>query len=390
VTLPVIVAGDTLGLALVVQNRRGDFTTLRLGELDRGAHAPTARVPPAARGGRVVALRLSFPVIAAFVAGHKETGTSLSVNDSAQGRLRLGLLRAGAARLSLRGWIGRGGVRADGANVRYLLNRAADSVLRPREPLDGLPVPVIASPAVAKAALATGRLTVTLGAHGVPAEVVGTARLFPSVDGAFVVADLATWLAAANAIEPGITVAGELWLDAPASAAARLARPPYSALEVSSQSALEQQLRGDPLARGSLALLLTAGAVAIALAVIGVLLSISGDVRDESGELFDLELQGATPRDLQRHLLVRTAVVGVLGLAGGVAAGAVVSALVVSVVTVTAGAERALPSLQTVADLRSSAAAVAVLAIAAAAGSFAVARGAYASVARRRFTEGIE
>jgi predicted lysophospholipase L1 biosynthesis ABC-type transport system permease subunit len=263
-------------------------------------------------------------------------------------------------------------------------------VLRPREPLDGVPVPVIASPAVAKAALATGRLTVRLGAQVVPAEVAGTARLFPSVDGDFVVADLATWLAAANAIEPGTSVAGELWLDAPASAAPRLARPPFAALEVSSQSALEQQLRGDPLARGSLALLLTAGAAAIVLAVVGVLLAVAGDVRDESGELFDLELQGASPRELQRHLLVRTAVVGVLGLVGGVAAGAVVSALVVSVVTVTAGAERALPSLQIVADVRSAAAAVAVLAAAVAVGSFIIARGAYASVARRGFSEGLE
>jgi hypothetical protein len=38
-------------------------------------------------------------------------------------------------------------------------------------------------------------------------------------------------------------------------------------------------------------------------------------------------------------------VIGVLGLAGGVSAGAIVGALVVAVVSVTAGAENALPPL---------------------------------------------
>ncbi len=123
-------------------------------------------------------------------------------------------------------------------------------------------------------------------------------------------------------------------------------------LDVGSQRATAAELRSDPLARGALALLLVTGIVAALLAAVGLLLTVVGDLRDESGELYDLEAQGATPRDLRRHLLLRAGIVAALGLAGGVAAGAVVSALVVSVVTVTAGAGVPLPPLQLTVDWR--------------------------------------
>jgi ABC-type antimicrobial peptide transport system permease subunit len=97
-------------------------------------------------------------------------------------------------------------------------------------------------------------------------------------------------------------------------------------------------------------LLLVTALVGLLLAAVGLLLTVVGDLRDEHGSLQDLEAQGATPADLRRHILLRAAVVGVLGLAGGVAAGAIVGALVVAVVSVTAGAENALPPLALVVD----------------------------------------
>src|SRR5207247_10544735 len=103
-----------------------------------GRHAPTVPVPPAARGGRVVALRLTFPVLAAFLAGHRESGTTLSVSDASTGVLRLGRLRAGGALLpAIAGWTGSGGVRVAGTPVHYLVNRAADAFVRPHQPLEG-------------------------------------------------------------------------------------------------------------------------------------------------------------------------------------------------------------------------------------------------------------
>jgi hypothetical protein len=281
-------------------------------------------------------------------------------------------------------------VRNDGGAVRYLLNRAADSILRPHEPLEQSTVPVIVSPAIARTADLDGTLPLHVGNRTVLAQVVAIARYFPSIDGQLVVADLPTWLVAANTVEPGTTVASELWLDAPPGTAQQLARRPFSVLDVVSQRATAAKLRGDPLARGALALLLVTAVVGALLAAVGLLLTVVGDLRDESGELYDLEAQGATPRDLRRHLLLRAAIVAVLGLAGGAAAGAVVSALVVSVVTVTAGAGVALPPLQLTVDWRLAGLAVAALALVSVLAVLLATRHAYERVSRWRFAEGIE
>jgi hypothetical protein len=249
---------------------------------------------------------------------------------------------------------------------------------------------VIASAALAAASSPGNTLPLHVGNRTIGAEIVAVARHFPSIDGDLVVADLPTWLVAANTVEPGTTAVSELWLDAPPAAARRLAQRPFSLLDVSSQRATAAELRGDPLARGSLALLLVTGVVAAALAAVGLLLTVVGDLRDESGELFDLEAQGATPRDLRRHLLLRASIVGVLGLGGGIAAGAIVSALVVSVVTVTAGAGIALPPLRLTVDWGAAGIGLASLAAVAAIAVLLAARNAYDRVSRWRFAEGIE
>lgn len=331
-TFPIAVAGDRVGIQLNVLDRRGDFTLLSLGELRRGAHTVTVRVPGPARGGRVVAMRLSFPLTASLVAGHRESGTTLSVNDAAVGAIRLDRRFAG--------WTGANGVRMKGTTLRYVVNRASDSILRPHEPLEGSPVPVVVSPDL-------GRIGNVVPLHVEDATiqglVVGIARHFPSVDGSLVVADLPTWLEAANTIEPGTSTASEIWLHSSTP-------PHYPSLAIESQAATEASLRGDPLARGSLALLLAAAIVGLVLAGVGVLLGVVGDRSDESGDLFDLSAQGVTPAEIRRHLLLRAEAVAAVGIAGGIGAGALVGALVVAVVAVTAGAGSPLPPLQLVFD----------------------------------------
>jgi hypothetical protein len=344
-TMPVTITGDRVGLQLNVLDRRGDFSLLTLGELGRGTHTVSVGLPPEARGGRVVALRLSFPQTAAFVAGHRESGTSLSVNDASVGTLRLDRRFAG--------WTGSNGVRVRGTTLRYVVNRASDSILRPTEPLEGSPVPVIVSPDLARVG---SLLPLHVEDETIQGRVVGVARHFPSVDGDLVVADLPTWLTAANTIEPGTATASEIWLDS--------SKPPhYPSLAVQSQRATLAALRSDPLARGSLALLLAAAIVGLVLAAVGVLLGVVGDRRDESGDLFDLSAQGVTPAELRRHLLLRAQTVAAVGIAGGVAAGAVVSALVVAVVAVTAGAGTPLPPLALAFDWPLVAVALASLAV---------------------------
>jgi hypothetical protein len=321
------VAGDKLGIALVVESPRGDFTQVNLGE-----HGPgTYDLPTRIASGTLVALRLSFPNVAAFVATHKENETSQGVNDASVGTLRVP---------QLRGWSGFGGIRVDAPGVyHYVLNRAADSVVRPREPLEGELVPIVASPRL-------GHVDNVVNLHVadsvIPARIVATTRYFPSVDGDVVVADLPTWLVAANTAEPGISTPSELWTQQ---------RPPaHLPLQVTSQRAQERLLHDDPIARGAIALLLVVAVVALLLAAAGLTLTVLGDRSGERASLADLEALGATPAERRRHLLIRAVVVGVLGILGGIGAGVVVGLLVVAVVTVTAGAQQALPPLALVFD----------------------------------------
>ncbi len=398
--LPVTIDGDRVGLSLTVFDRRGDFTSILLGEHAAGAHLLRRRIPPAARGGRVVALRVTLPLLAAFAANHRESGTALSVSDNSHGSLVLGRLRAGGAELAAwPGWNGVAGLRrlagrktvGGGVRLHYIVNRAADSVFRPREPLEGGTVPVVVTPALASQVGSGGLLPLHVDETTVLAQVVGVARSIPSVDGDAVVADLAAWQAALTAATPGLGAPSEWWIDHARPDAARLlAQAPFSQLASSSQRATYAALRSDPLARGTLDVLLVAAAVGLALAAIGVLLAVVGDLRDESGELYDLEAQGASPAELRRHLLLRAASVAGVGGVGGVAAGAVVGALVVSVVTVTAGATAPLPPLAHVADWPLVLAALAALGGASALAAYGAARGAFAAVGRRRFSEGLE
>ena len=105
-----------------------------------------------------------------------------------------------------------------------------------------------------------------------------------------------------------------------------------------SRAELERSLRDDPLARGTLLTLLAAALVALGLALVGVLLGVVSDVRDERGELDDLEAQGARPAVLRRVVRLRSLVVVSVGVLGGLATAALLGLLVVDLVTVTADA----------------------------------------------------
>jgi ABC-type antimicrobial peptide transport system permease subunit len=104
-------------------------------------------------------------------------------------------------------------------------------------------------------------------------------------------------------------------------------------------------LRADPLARGALLTLAGTAAVALLLALLGLLLTVVGDMRDDRGELFDLEAQGASPATIRSHLRLRALLVAVFGILGGLALGAILSALVISLVSVTAGSAEPEPPL---------------------------------------------
>jgi hypothetical protein len=330
--LPVTLRGAPVTLALNVLEPRGDFALVSLGTPGAGTHVLHGRVP---EHGLVVALRLSYPPIAAFLAGHRESGTTLSVSNASRGVLTLGR--------PFSSWIGTGGVSVTDGEIHYLVNRAAVSLLRPKQPTDGVPVPVLATPSLA----ALGNvLSVTVNDAPLTVRVVGTTRFVPSVAGDAIVADRDRVSTALNAARPGALVPSEVWvLHARPDAAALLRRDPLDRLAVTSHAERLHELRTDPLARGTLALLSVTALVALTLALVGLLLTVVTDLRDESGDLLDLRAQGMSSRELRRYLRVRAWLVAIAGVAGGLATGAILVSLVSSVVAVTAGATTPLPPL---------------------------------------------
>jgi hypothetical protein len=345
------VKGDSVALLADVESEDGGFLELKFGDVRPGPLRPLrARVPDEAREGLLVGFRIQ-------VTGPRNADAFENVDT---GTLSLGPLRAGSRFVPYDGWIGAGGVRrlagAGPVRMRYVVSNEVYSHFRPRQPTDGQLVPAIVSPAVAASADPDGVLPVDFSGQQLVMRIVGIAQRMPSVDGDFVLAD-ESWLhTALNGELPGSGLVQEVWLRVPAheraTVAAALAAPPFNVLAHRSRTAVESTLRHEPIARGSLVTLGAAALAALVLAVAGLLLALVNDVRDERGELLDLEIQGATPAALRRHLRLRAALTTAAGLVGGVALGAVLSILVVDFVALTANAAVPEPPLRLYIDWR--------------------------------------
>ena len=164
----------------------------------------------------------------------------------------------------------------------------------------------------------------------------------------------------------------EVWLrlrdrGAAAEVDRALAAKPFNVLAVESRRALEADARRDPIAHGTLLALTVAAIVALGLALAGILLTVLGDLRDDSGELLDLEAQGASPSLLRRIVRLRALTVAAAGLVAGAFAGLALTAVVTDLVGLTARATAPEPPLVLDVDALVVAAAVVAYALAAAA-----------------------
>ena len=150
---------------------------------------------------------------------------------------------------------------------------------------------------------------------------------------------------ALNASVPGSAVADEAWVSGSPGLAARLKQGAPSPVRVTSRRAVEQELRSDPLARGSLLVLAAAGLVALVLSLVGLALTVAVELRDEDGELFDLETQGMGPAALRQQVRLRAGAVLLAGLVGGLALGAVLAVVVLKALAVSANSTEPVPPL---------------------------------------------
>ena len=267
-------------------------------------------------------------------------------------------------------WVGLGGARIDGSTVRYTLTNAVSTRIRPRQP--DAPLPVLATPRLSAAAGDGGLLPLQIAGERMTVRVVGTIRRFPGVDGQAVVGDGEALAAAVNLERAGAGRVNEVWLrlrdpGAAAEVDRALAAKPFNVLDVESRRALEADARRDPIAHGTLLALTVAALVALGLALAGILLTVLGDLRDDSGELLDLEAQGAAPSLLRRIVRLRALTVAAAGLVAGAFTGLALTAVVTDLVGLTARATAPEPPLVLDVDALVVAAAVVAYALAAAA-----------------------
>jgi hypothetical protein len=338
--LRVVAAGSPVRLDASLLTRSGDARVVTLGTTSRDGRILRARVPADARGGRLVGVDLE-PATRL-----QERGADAGIAQPVEVRLR---------GLPVAGWLGEGGatvrVSKAGATVRAVLSPQRTARIRPRQPTDGRPPAVLTTPRLAAAAGRSRLLPLQVGGTEANVRVVGTLPRVPGARGDVVVGDVDSLVTALTASRPGSARVNEVWLSVPSDkrageVAAALARPPFRALETVSRRALEEDARRDPLAHGTLLTLLGAALVALALAVTGIVLAVVADLRDDRGELLDLEAEGAAPALLRRVVRLRALVVAGFGLLAGAVAGLVLAALVTDVVAVTARARAPEPPLE--------------------------------------------
>jgi hypothetical protein len=363
VTLPVRIRGPQVQLDLVVGDEAGRTRTVRLGTRSAGSWLLKASLPHGTR--KLVGLEVSLAPAAQFAFLHvqAEAGSARSLT----GDVTLGPLHRGSRTLTRwRGWLALGAEQPGPRLLSYSFDQGQTVLLRLPQPTDGKPLRVVVSPDIARSAGPGGTVTLGLPDEPVEARIVGVADRFPDAagpDGSFVVAEESRLATVLDSRLPGTGAPLELWLSGPASLGPALQRLP---VDVASRRSAEQALASDPLAHGLILTLGAAAVVALALAAIGFWLSLLSQLRDERGELFDLEAQGAAPSMLRTQIRLRSAVLVALGAIGGALLGLVLSRLVVALVRVSAVSEQPEPPLRLEADWVAAAAGLGLLLVAAA------------------------
>ena len=122
---------------------------------------------------------------------------------------------------------------------------------------------------------------------------------------------------------------------------AALAADPFRFATITDRAALVAERANDPLSQSVAWALVMAGLAGLVLSILGVILGAATDLRDERGELADLETQGVPPSGLEALVIARTAWLVIGGAIAGLAVGVVMTAVVTSALAVTA--EGALP-----------------------------------------------
>lgn len=352
--------GDPLRLDAIISTDGGDATRVELGTILDGMTEVRARLPDGAVGGRLTALIFRNDRIVAG-SGHQHD-----------------VFRATVAFDGLDGLV-------DAAPIDLEVFTVSTVIVRAPAATDGLVLPAIVSPGLAVDAGPGGTLELHIGGGSVPLRVVGTADRAPTMTDPqprFVVVPLDPFLAALAAAVPGAGRPSEMWITAAtpdrlAEVRTALGGPPFRFAEVTSRADLIATRAGDPLSQAIVWALIVAALAGLGLSTGGLVLGTVTDLRDERGELADLEAQGVPPSSLRWHALARTAWLAVGGAVGGLAVGVLLAFLVTGALAIDASGAVPIPPLIVVLPLLPVAAVMAV--------TLALVLGAVASLAQRAY-----
>lgn len=318
-SLDVAYEGDPLKLDAIVATDGGDVASVPIGVISDGMTGISADLPVEARGGVLTALIFRHDRMIQG-AGHEHD-----------------VRRATVVFSGLDGLTGNAPIELEVFTVSTVIVRAPQVT-------DEIALPAIVSPDLAAVAEADGSLALHVANNEViPLRIVATALRAPTlVDPAprFVILPLDPFLVALGNAVPGSGRPSEMWIGSTSperlvEVRARLADPPFRFAEVRARTDLVDASAGDPLSQSILSALLAAALIGLALSVGGLLLGATSDLRDETGQLADLETQGMTPSMLRWQVLARTGWLAVAGGVAGVAVGVVLAVLVTVVLALT-------------------------------------------------------
>ena len=324
----------------------GSVIQLPLGQSGPRGTLLGARLPRAATTGpwELEALQATEPAGLEATNGHQNAENPAAATQFAT-LLRLGPLqlasRTGAVtRVPINRWTTVGAIsspRVVRGGLLVLFSATGETgLIRPQQPSDTHPLPVLVDPHTALLAGPGHRLGLTVDGLAIQTRVVGVLDRFPTIPAGtsgFVVADEAALASALDAQSPGQGRPDELWVSStdPNRLRAGLATGPLHQLEVSFRTDIEHALRNAPVARGVLGTLIAASALAAALAVLGLLVALLGSARDPRIEA-DLVAQGVGPRAMRTELRVRLLSAGAIGVCAGTVIGVVLTRLAVATV----------------------------------------------------------
>jgi FtsX-like permease family protein len=320
--------GEPMRLDAVVWTDDGDTVRIPLGTITDGMTHASAPLPKRAIGGLLTSVVFYNAQLVAG-SGHQH-----------------GVYRSTIRFEGLDGLV-------DDREVPLEIFTVAVVIIKAPQVTDGMVLPAIVSPDLARESKPDGTLDLHVGSGTMPFRVVGTADRVPTVvdpEPRFVIVPLDPFINALASAVPGSGRPSEMWLSVPdptrqTEVRAALAKPPFRFAQVTARSDLVAAQTGDPLTQAIVWAQLVAALAGLTLSVAALVMGAMTDLRDERGELADLEAQGVPPSSLRWHALARTAWLAIGGCLAGLVAGLALAVTVTGALAIDAEGRLPIPPL---------------------------------------------